>query len=240
MQPSDTLKPSAAALQPVASYSFEGTGATVKDTSTAGKNNAGELWKGVAWGPGVDGSGLTMDGTGSVRIKNSTDINKGIHQQRSLSLWFKTDQISGKKQVLYEEGGGGRGLNTYIDEEGLLYVGGWNRPDSQSNWEGSWIGSETKVTDGQWHHVAVVLDGTDKVESNALTAYLDGENIGSDEGSQLWSHGDRIALGSIAGATRFRDGVGKGDQGLIGSLDEAQIFNQALTGDQVKALASQF
>ncbi|MEL6815986.1 MAG: LamG domain-containing protein, partial [Cyanobacteria bacterium J06598_3] len=241
VQPIDTMKPSLANLKPVASYSFEtGSGATAEDTSKAGTNHTGALWKGVAWGEGVDGNGLTMDGTGSVRIKNSRDINKGIHQERSLSLWFKADKASGKKQVLYEEGGAARGLNTYIDEEGLLYVGGWNRPRSQSKWEGSWLESEAKVTDGKWHHVAVVLDGNEQVTDDALTAYLDGKTIGSDEGSQLWSHGNPTALGSIAGNTRFHDGVGKGDQGLIGSLDETHIFNQALTGNQVKALASQF
>ncbi len=242
-KPSDTLKPSLANLKPVASYDFEtGRGAYVKDVSKNGRNNAGELWHGIAWGQGVDGNGVVMNGTGSVRIKNSRDINLGKHRKRSIALWFKADQDSnnGKKQVLYEEGGTTRGLNTYINDDGLLYVGGWNQGGTKSNRTSSWIESKQKVSDGKWHHVALVLDGTNKAKPNALTAYLDGKKIGSDRGSQLLQHSDRIALGNIAGRTRFHDGIGTGNQGLIGSLDEAHIFNQALTGQQVQALTQQF
>jgi len=166
----------------------------------------------------------------------------GTHRKRSIALWFKADQDSnnGKKQVLYEEGGTTRGLNTYINDDGLLYVGGWNQGGAKSNRTSSWIESKQKVSDGKWHHVTLVLDGTNKAKPNALTAYLDGKKIGSDRGSQLLQHSDRIALGNIAGRTRFHDGIGTGKQGLIGSLDEAHIFNQALTGQEVQALTQQF
>lgn len=245
LQPSDGMNPSSSALNPVVSYNFEagrsGDG-DVKDISTAGKNNAGSLWHGASWDKGVSGNGIKFDGTGSVRMNNSTDINIGKHAQRSLSLWFKADKNrpDGKKQMLYEEGGFRRGLNTYINDDGLLYVGGWDKPGSSpTGWnESSWITSTEKVVDGKWHHVALVLDGENKATPNALTAYLDGEKLGSDDGAALASHSNGIALGSIAGQTRFHDGVGRGKQGLMGSIDEAQIFNQALTSSQVKSLAS--
>lgn len=237
-----TTGPDTALLQAVASYGFEtGSGSVAKDTSMAGKNNAGSLNNGAGWTDGIDGGGLKLDRTGRVAIKNSADINTQIYGQRSLSFWFKADEIigNGRKQVLYEEGGTARGLNTYISGDDL-YVGGWNLPGRESGWQGSWIKAANSVKVGQWQHVAVVLDGGDTVRANALTAYLDGEKVGSRKGSQLWAHGDAIALGNIAGRTRFHDGIGVGTQGLSGVLDEVNIYNQALSGDQVKSLQALF
>ncbi|MEO0520616.1 MAG: LamG domain-containing protein, partial [Cyanobacteria bacterium P01_A01_bin.116] len=165
-------------------------------------------------------------------------INRGIHDERTVSLWFQVDDTaSKKKQVIYEEGGAGRGLNIYVEED-LLYVGGWNR--GQSKWAGDWVESK-KVTSDKWHHVALVLDGEETVTNGALTAYLDGQNVGEVKGSQLWDHADGIGLGNVNGKTRFKSGVSTGtDNGLAGAVDEFQVFNSALNSAQIKQLATSF
>ena len=225
-------------LQPVAAYSFEsGSGADAKDTSTAGQNNPGELWNGVAWAEGVKGGGLLLNGTGSLRVKSSTDINRGTHEARSLSMWFNPEDLTpGKKQVIYEEGGANRGLNVYLEGD-RLYVGEWqlNAPADQPN---SWISADN-VKAGEWQHVAFVLEGDRQTNAADFTAYLNGEEIGSEQSSVLRSHAS-LSLGAVAGRTRFHDGVSKGAQGLVGSIDETQVFNQALTAGQVETLAAEF
>ena len=76
------------------------------------------------------GDSLQFDGDGDyVAITNSVDINVTTASQRTISLWFRADDtaIASRQQVLYEEGGSGRGLNIYL-HAGRLYVGGWNIP----------------------------------------------------------------------------------------------------------------
>jgi len=240
--PGPVTGPEQPLLQAIASYTFEtGNGNALQDVSTSGRNNLGYLRDGASRAAGLQGNGLKLDGTGKADIKNSADINKGLHAARSLSFWFKTDEIIGedRKQVLYEEGGAGRGLNAYLVGNDL-YVGGWNRPGKESNWKGDWIKATDSIKSGQWHHVAFTLDGSDTVSEGALNAYLDGQNVGEAKGSQLWDHGDGIALGSINSKTRFHDGVGSGSQGLVGTLDEVNIYNQVLSEAQVKDLNSLF
>ncbi|MBI3312907.1 MAG: hypothetical protein HYZ83_01540 [Candidatus Omnitrophica bacterium] len=71
---------------------------------------------------------LEFDGVDDLKaLDNSTDINLGIHTERTLAIWFRVEDasINTRKQVIYEEGGAGRGLNIYV-YDGKLYVGGWN------------------------------------------------------------------------------------------------------------------
>ena len=224
-------------LQPVASYRFEeGAGAYAEDTSSAGQDNRGSLWNGVAWADGVAGGGLVLNGTGSLNVKSSTDINRGTQEKRSVSMWFKPEELpAGKKQVIYEEGGANRGLNAYLDGD-RLYVGEWQ--PNKSGDQSSWISTDG-VQVGEWQHVAFVLDGDRTSDTADLTAYLNGSEIGSESAAILRSHGN-LSLGATAGRTRFHDGISKGRQGLVGSIDETQVFNQALTNEQVKTLATQF
>ncbi|MEL7350910.1 MAG: LamG-like jellyroll fold domain-containing protein [Cyanobacteria bacterium J06560_5] len=228
------------ASAPVAKLSFEEAIVRIaKDTSTDGLNNYGRFVGDPTETKGRVGQAVAFDGVKDmVAVRNSSNINRGIHDERTVSLWFQVDDTaSKKKQVIYEEGGAGRGLNIYVEED-LLYVGGWNR--GQSKWAGDWVESK-KVTSDQWHHVALVLDGEETVTNGALTAYLDGQNVGEVKGSQLWDHADGIGLGNVNGKTRFKSGVSTGtDNGLAGAVDEFQVFNSALNSAQIKQLATSF
>ncbi len=215
----------------------EGGGRLAKDSSTNGRQNSGNLVGDADWTKGVEGGAVTFDGTGdAVKIKNSSDINLGIHGERTISLRFKADEIDvgEQKQVLYEEGARVRGLNIYLDE-GELYVGGWNEPGKESGWEGTWLSTDAVSAD-QWHRVDLVLQGGDEVEPGAIRGYIDGEEFGSGEGSQLWSHRGGIGLGSLNGGTRFHDGLTPNSgSGFAGAIDEVMIFNNALSGSEISS-----
>ena len=221
----------------VAELSFEeGKGRLARDTSTTGKNNRARLRQGMSWTEGKVGSAIALNGEQDVvTVKSSPDINRGTRNQHTVSMWFKVEDIGAdRQQVIFEQGSKGRGLNAYLEDD-QLFVGGWDNP--RSGWAGSWVASD-KVDSGQWHHVAVVLDGQNGLADDALTAYLDGKEFGQTQGAKLMQHG-RLSLGNTSGSTRFEDGFGtSGSNGLSGAIDEVKIFNSALSDSQVQALAT--
>ncbi|MEM8504521.1 MAG: G8 domain-containing protein [Cyanobacteria bacterium P01_D01_bin.1] len=220
----------------IAKLSFEEKGKRALDISQVGMNNFGLLQGSASHIKGKKGMAVGFDGEGArVRLRNSKDLNRGTHSERTVSLWFKADQPTASgKQVIYEEGQNVRGMNLYLDD-GLLNFGGWNR--SGPKWQGDWE-SIGKVKAGEWNHVALVLDGDEMAKGNALTAYLNGRQAGQARGAQLGSRGV-LSLGSIQGKTRFQDGIAKqGSAGFVGGIDELEVFNTALSADQVKQLAT--
>ena len=231
--PQPPIAPTPSLPSPIAELSFEsGDG---RDTSSAGENNSAQFSSGISGIDGKKGQAIALNGEESAKFASSRDINMGQQAEKTVSFWFKVDDAGkGGKQVLYEEGGGARGLNAYIDSD-RLFIGGWNRPESQ--WNGSWMSTD-QISSGKWHHAAIVLNGQETITDDALTAYLDGQKIGETKGSQLWGH-NPASLGSVTDSTRFADGsIGRAGYGFDGAIDEVKIFNDALTGSQVQGLAS--
>ena len=223
----------------VAYFDFnEGEGFSAIDSSRFGTKHKGALKGDSTWVSGIEGDGVAFSKEDSVRIANSRSINLGIHQERTVSVWFKADEISNTsgKQVIYEEGGTTRGLNIYLDKD-RLFVGGWNVPSNESGWSGTWLKTDN-ISEDTWHHVSLVLDGDSKLRPNSLKGYLDGEQFGVGAASQLWNHRDATGIGGVANASRFHDGKLTGG-GLTGLIDEVSIFNKALDPGQIETLADQ-
>ena len=228
--------------QPVAYLNFnEDAGRTVKDRSTNGGRNDGTVVGSASWEKGIAGNAIALNGEDTaIRLENSKDINLGVHNERTVSLWFKADENTArnKRQVIYEEGAGFRGLNIYLDRRNnrdQLYVGGWNRHTGESGWKGTWLNTD-KISTGQWHRVDLVLEGNQNVEQGALRGYLDGQQFGSGRGSQLWEHSGGVGLGSIHGETRFHDGLTpESGSRFSGQIDEVRLFNDALNSSEVSA-----
>ncbi|QUY45864.1 putative Ig domain-containing protein [Acaryochloris marina] len=220
----------------------ETTGQVAADTSPEGRNNRGFLRHGAQFVDvgGSLGGGVEFDGRNDyLAVKDTRDINLGTHAQRTVSIWFKTDTLQAGKQVIYEEGGSTRGLNIYLDD-GHLYVGGWNR--KQSNWNGTFLSTDQVEAD-TWHHVSLILDaqaGQNHVQQQALSAYLDGEQFDSGAGAQLKSHSNDIGIGGVNQSTRFHDGkgYGRGTRGLDGIIADARVYNRALSDLEIEQLAN--
>ena len=224
----------------VARLSFEeGKGAIATDTSNQGTNNAGYLKEGAMWVENAQEGGYAVafdEGSEGVSIRSSADLNQDIYKQRTVSLWFQIDELaSDTQQVMYEEGGSARGLNIYVDED-RLFVGGWNRPVDESNWKGTWLSTDS-LESSRWQHVALVLDGGSGVTDGAFRAYLNGQLFGSGEGSQLWGRIGRASVGSVSGTTRFHSGSDNAQSPFSGAIDELQIYNTALSAQEVQWLA---
>lgn len=209
--------------------------ATVADQSGSESSHDGTLnGKAIVSALGLCG-GAGDFSNGEMNVSNHADINLGINTQRTIALWFMADDVDAPgRQMLYEEGGGTRGLNIYI-EDGELVVGGWNR--AESGWQGTWLRTSA-VEEGQWHHVVLTLDGGATTQPDALRAYLDGSLYGSGEGSQLWSHSGDVTIGGV-GDTLFPDG-GSGAAAFQGLIDDSRLYNRALSSHDVAVLSGQF
>ena len=215
----------------IAHYTFDGN---ANDTSPNGLDNSGSTVGDATFVNDTErGTVLSLDGTTDfVDVADSSDINIGTHGQRTVSLWFNANEVT-SRQVLFEEGGGTRGLVIYI-ENGLLYVGGWNRPNGQSGWTGTWL--STAITAGEWHNVTLTLDGTATVQPDAFKGYLDGQLFGSGEGSQLWGHSGDIGIGRNDGQSRYHDGNSNTQYAFSGLIDDVRIYNRALDDSEAETL----
>ena len=221
----------------------ENSGSQAVDSSPNGGDNQGFLRNGASFSQenAPFGGVVTFDGDDDyVEVNNSADINLSVNAKRTVAVWFKVDDVSvsDRKQVIFEAGGRDRGLNIYVDN-GNLYVGGWNEPES--NWSGTYLSTDT-ISSDTWHHVALVLDATPgdtTLQSGAFSAYLDGVQFGQGEGSQLSEHIGGIGLGALKTNTQFHDGdvVGTGIQTLQGSIADAKIYNRVLSATEIATLA---
>jgi VCBS repeat-containing protein len=221
----------------VSRWEFESeSGGEIQDTAPSGSQTDVVSLNGnsiVAGGP--VGNAVELDGSNRITMANSADINLGVQDQRTISLHFNADDVS-SRQVLFEEGTHVRGINIFI-ENGHLYSGGWNTPGGQSGWSGDWVDLGA-INSGEWYHVALVLDGSATVEPDALTAYLDGVDVGSVQGSQLWQHNGDVSLGGSGGNSLYPDGASTANNLFSGLIDEARIYNSVLDLAEIVELAN--
>jgi hypothetical protein len=226
--------------QPMKSWIWHGGWDKVDYTfipDASGQNNLGFL-AGGKWVKD-DKRGLVLELNGQrdrVEIMNSPDINTGkAYPERTVAFWLRVKDLADAKnkplrQVLYEEGGSGSGLNLYLDG-GNLSAGAWKQPDT------TWL-KGGKVTPGVWHHVAVVLRQAEKDDAHSqLAVFLDGALISEGRAPFLGPHVGDINFGR-SGSTRFHD---KADDNpgyyFTGRFDDFRILNKALSAPEVRALA---
>ena len=179
---------------------------------------------------------LNFDGSNEyVQISNSSDINTGSnnHSQKTIEAWFSVynKDLTSRKQTIYEQGGTVRGLNIYI-YGGALYVGGWNEPSNESNWNPGTFLSTSSIENNTWYHVAFTLDGGSSVSSNAFKGYLNGVEFGSGDGSKLWNHGGDVSLARNKD-TKFHDGDYNSAKYFDGKIDEVRLWNATRTQAQI-------
>jgi hypothetical protein len=209
----------------------------------SGSGNIGFLAGGAWVKDDQRGTVLELDGKRSrVEINNTPDINTGpAYRNRTVAFWFRgkasdpLDAVDPKKkkprEVLYEEGGSGSGLNVYLDGT-VLYAGTW-LPD-----KGTWL--QSKELDLQaWHHVTLILREPKKnATETILELYLDGEKVADGKAGILGVHPGDVNIGR-SGNTLFHDRQAANQPGFYfaGRLDDFRIANRALSAEEVRGLA---
>ncbi len=197
---------------------FEGgsSGSSTKDYSDFANNGT---VNGATWNPtgGHDGKGayeFTSADYISVADHNSLDVINNF----SISLWVKSDipTTSADWRVL-------------IAKEHFIARTGWFLYENNSQL--GFISNSQKVfhiptplLDTAWHHLVLV------VESGNSTLYSDGINITS-AAINITTNSENLYIG----ARHLNSGGGSVDY-WDGSIDDVQIFNRALSAEQILAI----
>ena len=181
----------------------------------------------------LGGRALQFDGVDDgVHIPDSRYINiqTGVWHSRTVIAVFNCADVSKPDaQVVFQEGGGTRGFNIYV-QAGEVIVGGWNKADYTPQWNpGSWISAP--IGSNEWHAVAFVLrDGAAGQEDDKFEMWMDGVLIGKAPGAEMRNHSADNSFGYSTGTTVLPSGNLGGNAGYFeGLISEIWILNQ---GDQ--------
>ena len=212
-------------------FTFEGT---TEDVS--GRGNDPEAATGITYVAGFEGaqaasfdgstSFITLAGERSAPGYLGREVNR-----RTVALSFRpaVDGGGGRGQILYEEGGGTHGAVIYLDPAGDLRV------------IVAQVGFKLDVkfgyrpTPGEWHHVAVVIDGND------ARAYVNGTPASRIRlrrgGIGERSSGAALGRGITSSAAPTSDIPVPSQAYFAGELDDVRIYEAALSPSAIATLA---
>jgi len=173
------------------------------------------------WVTGHLGGGLEFDGTDDyVEVEGYTGICG--QKPRAVSAWIKTQGIAAGELPIVAWGQNQPGAYWLlaVDEDQRLRL---------SCGAGFVSANEQQVGDGNWHHVAVVLDpvNPERPLISDVLLYVDGRRRTIYRMQEA-----EINTGCIAGV-RIGAAYGPGDNSFAGTIDEVAIFDAAVSPSAV-------
>ncbi|MEC5127716.1 LamG-like jellyroll fold domain-containing protein, partial [Verrucomicrobiales bacterium BCK34] len=208
-------------------YTFDSvTGVVVEDLSGNGRDAtyAGD----PVFASGIIKDGVAQDGVGDYGVVTGY---KGVGgtDSRTMAAWIKVP-TSGTNT---NDGGI---LSWGDDAGGEKWVWRLNGDDLRVEMANGGIESRgVDVTDGEWHFVAVVFEGTTHqdvtfyVDGVELTETTSGASVNTDTGVQ----GAEVFIGT----DRVTSSATGGERDFNGELDEVGVWNRALTAAEIAAMA---
>ena len=170
-------------------------------------------------------------GTGCIQIPNSDAINTGAVADRTIELSFLWDGTN-STQVIYEQGGGGNGINIFLEsnetlDTAMLVMAVW-----QVNQDPTYLAvvSTSEIVANRWYVATLVIDSI----LGVLQGYLYGVQFGeaSVDFLPMQNHAGNICLGGTKQATLIIDSKSgnsttiRGDGlYLYGSINYFRLFN---------------
>lgn len=184
----------------------------------SGNGHNGNLQNGTAFTSGALGQAFSFDGVDDFI---TVDADAALEPTNiSVAFWVKA-QASGGIKLLVDSSHGSSNGNfgwaiqmTSGGQVGIAYGNGGSFPA---------LDSTTNLADDQFHHFAATLDGTN------MRTYVDGvlETTASYSGTPMGT-GEEIRIGR-------HHSLGRQFSGL---MDDIRVYNHALSGTEVQALAA--
>ncbi len=224
-------------------WTFDGPGLKAVDKS--GNGNDGTVQGNVTQVPGRVGLAYSLDG-GCIGVPNSPSLAMDGRNQLTVMAWVQAANACGSaidnceilnKEETYEMGQGS-GSATSVQ-------GGFGEAIQRA--DGYWFWNEEQpdvIPTGAWLHVAVTWDG------NTVTRYVNGTVLDDpsnprslDSSSSLAARTTGLGIGcrsvaangSIAGVPLEPTDYSHGLAPFRGIIDEAAVYNRALTGAEIAA-----
>ena len=204
----------------VAHWTFdETTGNQVTDS--AGSHH-GTLYNMTdsAWVAGKEGNALDFGGDSSgdyVAVADSPELD--LTNQLTLSAWVNGD-VFGDWDGIISKGTSGISYGMDVQANGSVSFTA-NHSISGGVGSGDWY-SNTKLSTGQWHHIAVTYDET------AIRFYIDGQLDSNVVNTNLTFANSNQAL--ILGKDFSANNI------LNGRIDDARVYNRALSSEEITQL----
>ncbi len=195
----------------------EGSGAAAIDSS--GNNLHGELVDDPVWVAGVQGTALQFSGGNHVAVPGYEGI-LGTHARTS-AAWINVTKTSASIITWGPSGEGTKWvMRTHNDPASLRLECG----------RGNTYGT-TDLVDGEWHHVAVVLEDDGSPDVSELKLYVDGKL------DPIMLGGTPRAMNTSSGG-EFRIAYDLNNTGRTydGMIDDVRIYDRALSADEIQAL----
>jgi len=204
---------------------FEANGGSESTTTAdySGNSITGSI-SGATWGgtSGVDGGGAySFDGSNYINLGTPASLDFDNTTNVTFSMWLKTSDTTAERRIYWKRAGT-KGLDMLMSDS----VGGNIQMfygDGSSYVYATNI-INTNIADGDWHHIAIVIDHS----ASQIRGYLDG----SYENNPLNISG---VTGDISGAGIAYLG-GSPALDFNGTIDEVQIYDSALTAEQIAHL----
>ncbi len=216
----------------------EGTGKVAKDTIST---NHGVFERGEPeW---VEG----RIGKGALRFSESCYLNCGKHESLNMTkamtfaAWIKKSKDGRKSRIASKHG--------FVKEQGedeknagwLVLCGGvqkvnieWRISTTGEDWHGGFT-TPNSFPYAQWNHLAVTYDGA------VMRAYINGvEDTGGDFPCKVGGSIHVSSAETLLGQDRAYGPKFGGPQtwSFTGTMDDARLYNRALSAEEVKALVA--
>jgi prepilin-type N-terminal cleavage/methylation domain-containing protein len=168
----------------------------------------------------VSGKCLYFDGGDHINCGTNSNLEFGT-TSFTMTAWFRTSNHGGGAPIL----GKGSILTNY-DKYGMRFIeanricidfaDGVNGGQCFLNYTGNF-----NINDNKWHLITVIINRT----TQKILTYLD---------TKYLSEIDISTIGSVASASYFGIGAYGGSGGFYGYIDEAAIYNNVISINQIK------
>lgn len=216
--PGDTYGATVFGDQPWAYWRMNEASGTMAADSATGAHVA-TYQQGVTLGAGglVEGNtAAQFDGVDDVLVSKDLVNNPTTF---STEAWFKTTTTRGGKIIGFGRApsglSGSYDRHVYMQDDGRLVFGVYVNATYT-------ITSPSALNDGQWHHVVATLSG------DGMAMYVDGQSVGTNPQTSAENYSGYWRVGGD-------NTWGSSSAYFNGTIDEAAVYNTALTPEQVKS-----
>ena len=197
------------------------------NASDSADGNNGTALNGAGYTTGVFGSAFSFDGTDDhIHVPNSANLQ--ITSAITVGAWIYRSSTGSFDEIISKWDATPFGQRSYT----MTIL-----PDGRAGFGLSTAGLDTgaavytlsSLPLNNWIHLAGIYDGS------AVSIYVNGVlNSQSAYTGGIFSGSDDLSIGGVAGGV----GVGSGISFFDGRIDEALIYNRALSGGEILTLAS--